>query len=291
MDPRVALDAVTPFLVGVKAKLDSDLSLNALSRDLGYSPFHFHRVFSAAVGETPKRHVQRLRLERAAYKLAITDESIVQIGLAVGFSAHETFSRAFRRGFGVSPSAYRRAAKAAQIDRMQRNLTFRGEGCRLSEVWFTAVRPTPLLAIRHLGEYARLDAATRTALWDELVAWAEREGLACGPLRLGLFPDDPSLTPAVLQASDVCIPVDRCVAGDERIRSFELAGGLYGMIEHVGPPETVGQAYRNLADEIRRSDFEFRDDDPPVHIFLEPPIEGDIAASRAQVWFPVRGRS
>ncbi len=291
MSDRVALDAVTPFLVEVKAHLDSDLSLQSLSRDVGYSPFHFHRLFSAAVGETPKRHVQRLRLERAAYKLAITDESVVQIGLAVGFGAHETFSRAFRRGFGVSPTAYRRAAKAAQVARMERNRAFRGEDCQLSEVWFANLRPTPLLAIRHLGEYARLDAATRTALWDELAACAAREGLACGVLRLGLFPDDPTLTPAALQASDICIPVDRCVARTGRVRSLELAGGMYGMIEHVGPPETVGQAYRNLADGIRRSEFEFRGDDPPVQIFLETHIGGDLAADRSQVWFPVRRRS
>jgi len=127
-------------------------------------------------------------------------------------------------------------------------------------------------------------------LWDDLLAWAGREGLACGPLRLGLFPDDPTLTPPALQASDICIPVDRLVAGDGRIRSFALAGGLYGMIDHVGPSETVGQAYRGLADGIRRSDFEFRADDPPVHIFLEPRTGGDPAASRAQIWFPVRRR-
>jgi len=291
MSDRQALDAVTPFLVEVKARLDSDLSLQSLSEGLGYSPFHFHRLFSSAVGETPKRHVQRLRLERAAYKLAITDESLIQIGLAVGFGAPETFSRAFRRGFGVSPSAYRRAAKAAQIARMERNQAFRGDGCQLSEVWFANVRPTPLLAIRHLGAYAQLSAATRKALWDELMDWADRNGLAHDPLRLGLFPDDPTLTPPGLQASDLCIPVDRLVASDGRVRSIELAGGLYGMIEHVGPSDTAGQAYRNLADAIRRSEFEFRDDDPPVQIFLEAQVCADDAGSRAQVWFPVRRRS
>jgi len=291
MNDYVALESVAPLLAEVKANLDTDLSLQSLSRGLGYSPFHFHRLFSSAVGETPKRHVQRLRLERAAYRLAITDESIVQIGLAVGFGAHETFSRAFRRGFGVSPSAYRRAAKAAQIDRMERNRTFRGDGCGLSEVWFARVRPTPLLAIRHLGEYAQLDPAKRAALWEDLTAYAHRQGVTCGPLRLGLFPDDPTLTPPAQQASDICITVDRLVAASGRVRSIELAGGAYGMIEHFGPDETVGQAYRNLADGIRRSDFEFRADDPPVQVFLETQVAGDTAANRSQVWFPVRRRS
>jgi AraC family transcriptional regulator len=290
MSRRADLREVAPLMVEVKDNLDQDLSLDALARDFGCSPFHFHRLFSTSVGETPKRHVQRLRLERAAYKLAVTDDSIVQIGLSVGYGAHETFSRAFRRGFGVSPSAYRRAARLAQTERLERNRGFRGDGCRISEVWFETVRATPLLAIRHLGEYARLGVETKAELWDEIVRWADRRGLACGPSRLGLFPDDPTLTPAPLQASDICVSVDRLVAGDGRVRGVELAGGLYGMIEHVGPYSTVLQAYRNLADGIRRSPFVFRED-PPVQVFLELQIDGDPDAGRSQIWFPVRRRS
>src|SRR5687768_2493272 len=90
-----SLSAVTPLLLDVQDKLDQDLSLPSLARRFGYSPFHFHRFFPNTVGETPKQHVDRLRLERAAYKLAITRESILHIALSVGFKNHETFSRAF----------------------------------------------------------------------------------------------------------------------------------------------------------------------------------------------------
>jgi AraC family transcriptional regulator len=237
------------------------------------------------VGETPKRHVQRLRLERAAYKLAITDDSVIEVSLSVGFGGHETFTRAFRRRFGMSPSEYRHAAKAAQVERMHRNRDFRGDGCQLSDVWFAQVPPVPLLAIRRLGEYAGLDCAERAALWEELARWAQGRGLACGELRLGFFPDDPTMTPPALQAADLCIPVDRLVEGDARVRCIQLAGGVYGMIEHAGPYATVDQAYRNLADAIRRSPYVFRED-PPVQVFFD--AEPADEACRAQVWFPVR---
>jgi AraC-like DNA-binding protein len=42
-------------------------------------------------------------LEKAAYKLQITDEPIFDVCLSVGFKNHETFTRAFRRYFGASP--------------------------------------------------------------------------------------------------------------------------------------------------------------------------------------------
>jgi transcriptional regulator GlxA family with amidase domain len=132
---------VTPLLIKVQSSLDQDISLGSLARQYGYSPFHFHRFFSKTVGETPKRHVDRLRLERAAYKLAITRESVLEIGLSVGFKYHETFSRAFKRAFGYTPRDYRRACKVAQAEWSQRKRGFRGEGCRLSDVRFVSCPP------------------------------------------------------------------------------------------------------------------------------------------------------
>ena len=226
---------VIPLLVDVKDNLDSEITLESLARDFGASRFHFHRTFSTLVGETPRRHVARLRLERAAYKIAITDETILAIALAVGFNSHETFSRAFRGHFRQSPQSYRRMAKAAQLERMERNRAFRGDRCLLSEVRFEVMRATPALAIRHVGAYSEFDAAARAHLATEMVGWAQENGVAPGPLRLGLFPDDPTMTPKALQQSDFCIPLDSPVAGTPRVRCIELAGGMYGVIEHIGP--------------------------------------------------------
>jgi AraC family transcriptional regulator len=275
------LKEIAPLLTEVKDNLDRDLTLGALARAHGSSPFRFHRQFSSAVGETPRRHVERLRLERAAYKLAVTDERIVDIALSVGFESHEAFTRAFRRREGRSPSAYRQAAKAAQIDRLQRNRHFQGDGCRFTEAWFAPRRPTPMLAIRTFGAYSALDAEARAPVWREIEVWAKGRGIALGEAHLGLFPDDPTLTPPELQGSDLCIPIDGPVQGDRRVRCIELAGGLYGKIGHFGPGSTIGQGYSQLADAIRRSPYVFRED-PPVQVFFEDD------ARRFEVWFPVR---
>lgn len=277
------LDEIAPLLAEVKDNLDRDLTLGALARAHGSSPFQFHRQFSSAVGETPRRHVERLRLERAAYKLAVTEDRIVDIALSVGFDSHEAFTRAFRRWEGRSPSAYRMAARAAQAERLERNRHFQGHGCRFTEAWFEPRPPTPMLAVRVLGAYAGLDAAARAPVWREIEAWAAARGIAPGPERWGLFPDDPTLTPAELQGSDLCIPIAEPVPGDQRVRCLELAGGLYGKIGHFGPGSTVGQGYRQIADAIRRSPYAFRED-PPVQLFFEDDAE------RFEIWFPVRRR-
>jgi AraC-like DNA-binding protein len=105
-----------PLLIEVQRSLDRDLNLESLARKFGYSPFHFHRLFSSVVGETPKKYVERLRLEKAAYKLQITDEPVLDVCLSVGFKNHETFARAFKRHFGASPRDCRKTAKVLKCD-------------------------------------------------------------------------------------------------------------------------------------------------------------------------------
>ena len=87
--------------------LDEPLRLRELSRTARLSPFHFHRVFQALVGETPSDFVKRLRLEKALGLMAQSRApSLTSIALECGFSSSSDFSRCFKQRFGVSPSAF-----------------------------------------------------------------------------------------------------------------------------------------------------------------------------------------
>jgi len=96
--------------------LDEDVSLKALAGRAGLSTFHLQRVFAAVAGETPKQFTLRLRLSRAAAMLLASEDSVLEIALACGFQSHEAFCRAFRRAFGISPSAYRARGFAGGAD-------------------------------------------------------------------------------------------------------------------------------------------------------------------------------
>jgi AraC-like DNA-binding protein len=75
------------------------------------SPWHALRSFRAAFGETPKEFLTRLRLERAQHLLTVTNRSVTEVCLEVGFSSLGTFSDLFRRRVGCPPSVFRRRAR------------------------------------------------------------------------------------------------------------------------------------------------------------------------------------
>jgi AraC-like DNA-binding protein len=88
---------------------EASLSLDALSRQAGMSPYHFLRVFNAVSGLTPHQYVRRARLRRAAVRLLVEPARIIDIALDSGFRDVSNFNHAFRAEFGVSPRRYRRA--------------------------------------------------------------------------------------------------------------------------------------------------------------------------------------
>ena len=287
---RNSFQEMIPLLIEIQQKLDRDLDLQSLASKYGYSPFHFQRMFSNAVGETPKKYVERLRLEKAAYKLQITDEPIFDICLSVGFTNHETFTRAFRRCFGISPRDCRKNAKVLQIRRLQANRSFRGDGCSLSEVKFESLRPMHLLSILHVGAYSDIPAAFTKddRIWNTLVDWATRHNLPYRPIPFSFYHDDPTVTPPAAQRTDACIPIDTAAKGTRTIRCMEFAGGQYAVAEHIGPYSTLIQGFRHVADAVRASaKYAFRTD-PALAIARGVHEDKDSVLNRTDLYLPVQ---
>jgi AraC family transcriptional regulator len=72
------------------------------------SPFHFARAFKQSFELPPHRYLTLRRIERAKELLRQPDLSVTRIGLNVGFSDTSSFSAAFRRETGVTPTDFRR---------------------------------------------------------------------------------------------------------------------------------------------------------------------------------------
>jgi AraC-like DNA-binding protein len=88
--------------------LDLRVRLTEAAGEAYLSPFHYHRMFTRAFGETPHGFVQRLRIERAKELLARDHLPVTEVCLAVGYESLGSFSTLFRAVVGYSPAEYRR---------------------------------------------------------------------------------------------------------------------------------------------------------------------------------------
>ena len=93
------------------ANIDQDISIDDLASVACLSPFHFIRMFQKAVGKTPSRYLNELRLERAKTLLILGKAPLVDIALSCCFSSQSNFTRAFHRETGMTPNDYRYAGR------------------------------------------------------------------------------------------------------------------------------------------------------------------------------------
>jgi AraC family transcriptional regulator len=187
----------------VVGHLGEPMRLSALARAARMSPFHFHRVFQALVGETPADFVKRLRLERALIMMAHAPRSsLTTIALKCGFSTSSDFSRSFKQRYGEAPSLFDikgwREAHMAELEvtvpeSASRLHLDRLPAAKNPDGFRVKIRELPartVAYIRVLNPY-RGDAVIKAT--ERLLAWAEQNSLADGQW-LGYQWDNPEIT-------------------------------------------------------------------------------------------------
>jgi len=91
----------------IDENLDSDLSLNIISEIAFFSPFHFHRVFKFITTETLNEYVTRRRIEKSASDLIHKNIAITEISFKYGFKDNSSYTRTFKKYYGVSPTEFK----------------------------------------------------------------------------------------------------------------------------------------------------------------------------------------
>ena len=85
---------------------NSDLDVSLICKEAGISRSHLHRKMKEISGLSVHDFIQNIRMEQAARMLTEQKLNITQVAYAVGYSSQPSFSAAFRKHFGVSPTEY-----------------------------------------------------------------------------------------------------------------------------------------------------------------------------------------
>jgi len=103
---------LVPIVVHMERNIAEPISMKHLAQIGALSRRQIERLFSKHLGETPRKHLLRIRMERARSLFSYTDIPIVEVAVATGFVSHSHFSRAYKREYGCTPGECRAGADA-----------------------------------------------------------------------------------------------------------------------------------------------------------------------------------
>jgi AraC family transcriptional regulator len=292
----------------IREHLAEELTLAALARVATFSPFHFHRVFTAITEETLFGFIHRLRIEKAAGALVShPDQSILEVALDLGFSSAATFARAFKAQFGMNATEWRAGGaerwRAHRLPERKPGKQLRNPGKasrrgrphtprknREEDIMNVHVRELPpyhVAYMRYVGPYG---AHGIPELWARLRKWMEASQLGrAGRITLGVGHDDPSITAAEKCRYDACVVVPEDFALDKWVNVMDVPGGKCAVAEFTGTADEIEGAWDGVFSGWLPNSGYQPDDRPCVEVYRGDPMVGAKAGVfRCDLCLPVR---
>ena len=263
----------------LEERLCDPLDLEQLAAVACLSPYHFHRVFRSMTGESLGEHLRRVRLERAALVLKHSDREISEVALAVGYESPAAFTRAFERGFGASPSAWRRVCKPMAPQRPPARQVEWIEPLR-----FVNRPPVRVVFVRRTGPYAESAPEAWQVLMKTL-AW--RVWLHFPAEMMGVCHDDPEITAAENLRYDACLRFRLRAAPRGDLEERCLPGGRHAVFLHQGPHAELPATYARIYDAWLPAGRERLGESPAFEVYLDQPGRVPTEKLRTLIHLPL----
>jgi AraC family transcriptional regulator len=180
---------INNILLFIDENLDLELNLETIANIGFYSPFHLHRIFKAITNETINEYITRKRIEKTASILLHKKEiSVSELSLQYGFNSNSSFTRTFKKFYGISPTEFRKSNpyKFSKIGKLeskngQENVILEEYICNINNLknWIK------MKAKIEIKEMPKLDLAFITQIghngmenaYAKLIKWATPKGL------------------------------------------------------------------------------------------------------------------
>ena len=303
----------------IEENIDKDLSLERLAEVAQFSPFYFHRIFSAMVGETLYGFIQRVRIEKAAAKLVLNPmKSVTEIAFECGFSSASVFARAFRETFNMSASDWRsgghlsysknsepKSKESQLIGDIRQDFevqTYYTQGT-VQQMWRVDMKNKEIRTnvevkdmpemhvayVRHIGPY-KGDQALFARLFNKLMAWAGPRGLLRFPETkvLTVYYDNPDITDERKLRTDACITMPEDTQAEGEIGKTTIPAGKYAIAHFEITPDQYQDAWNAVyGGWLPESGYQ-PEDGPCYELYLNDPEEHPEGKHIVDICMPVK---
>jgi AraC family transcriptional regulator len=238
-------------LVHIDRHKHEPLALEDLAHIACFSPYHFHRLFHAFVGESLYAYIKRIRLEQAAMHLRSTGSSVTEIAFKFGYETPAAFAKAFRERFGITPTGFR----TKNLDSNSPSPSQPLEEVMQPEI--RTLEDQTVLFVRRMGSY---DQAAQDA-WKALFKHAFWRMFTDRSIKfIGISHDDPGVTTESRLRYDACITVKATATPKGEVGVQVLQGGKYAVFLHQGAYEKFYETYDLIFSEwLPRSGYRVRE--------------------------------
>lgn len=250
------------------AQANVNANLDSLADAACLSKYHFLRLFSAQVGESPISFLKRIRLERAACLLSNAHNlTILDVASHCGFSSSQDFARSFSDKFGRCARDYkssRRFDLKENVDLLLRRFQTQGivydQQASSEQVNIVKTPGIRVAYVRNIGKYYSVggNSGIRDA-FELVIRWAKNQGMLTKDTKLiGASWDYSSLTPDTMCRYDACIQIPDNYPVTSDISVQTLPAGFYATMRTTIEPGGKGFLKWKLFDLILSSSPKFK---------------------------------
>jgi AraC family transcriptional regulator len=265
--------------------LDENLDVSKLAEIGNYSPFHFHRIMKAYLGEPLCAYISRIRLETAVSLLIYSGDEINVIAFKVGYENPSSFNKAFKKRFGVSPAEYRKN-NGIIIHYKNQHVKFNAmENLKNLEPKIKEEKPKKVIYASAIGNYNK----SAEKAWEVVCNFAKEKRLYGFKTEfIGISHDDPKITEPDKLRYDACITVSKEIKPDGTIGVTEIQGGKFAVFTHKGPYEKLENSYDYIFGKwLPESGNELRNT-PGYEKYLNAPESTSPEKLRTEIYVPVK---
>ncbi|WP_348703184.1 AraC family transcriptional regulator [Tenacibaculum sp. 190524A02b] len=224
----------------LRTKYNQKILIEELENISNFSYRNLQRVFKAHYNETIGAYVTRIKVENGAKMLIYSLKEIKVIAEEVGYSDVQTFSKAFKKHFGISPAIYRNKKE----ELFQKKNIKHTQTMPFFEEKITVLTAKRVLYTTFKGDYynTKLDD-----VWDEFLERVtlldiEVNNTEC----LGIIWDEPIISEIINYDYDACIVIDSLEIPEQKFKVKTLPEQKYAVFTHVGSYRRINETYDKI---------------------------------------------
>lgn len=223
------------------ANLHLPLQLDVIADKINVSQRQLLRIMRSALNESLYTYVARQRIERAVLYMQTEEMSLTTLSSMVGYDNPQSFSKAFKKQFGISPKAY--------INELQSRLEgyVQSSGNRSSlQAEICYFEGLELVYIRIFGKYG--EAEPYEIAWNKLMLFLkDNQALTLETRFIGLSFDDPNVTNYNQCRFYACASVKKKIVPTGEFGTIRLQQGKYAVYTLKGSCSGLQELYNNIS--------------------------------------------